>query len=159
MKARHWRNLAFQLLILVTMIVIAAINIDAYVILVAASLLVLPVINWTVTGVLLWTSKQDPTVRSLADAADNAMTYAVTSTAAAVLAGVTLARIMGLLPNQIGPVITVLIGFIVVTGSLPAFRFLQTWREVWMPMIRNSETTTYVPPVIDTIAKSDLDRF
>lgn len=125
--------------ILLLMIVLATLNKDAYVALVALVLLFLPPINWSVAGVLIWTSRQDPTVRSLADAADNALTWAVNSTAAAIVGVLVLAQAMGLLQHQTGSVVTVMLGFIVVTSSLPAFRFLRTWREVWMPMILRGE--------------------
>ena len=139
MNRGHWLNLAIQIAILIVMLGIAAISIDIYVGLVAVLLLVLPAVNWTVAGVLLWTSRQDTTVRSLSDAADNALTWAVNSTVAAIVAGMVLARSLGLLSSPIGSVTGVLLGFIVVTGSLPALRFLRTWRDVWLPMVRRRD--------------------
>ncbi len=136
MSRRYWRSIGLQLLILASMGVVAAIDENLFVILVSISVLVLPPVNWAVAGVLLWTSRQDPTVRSLADGADNALTWAVNSTAAAIIAFVALLRVTGIINESIGTIVSVLIGFIVVTSSLPAFRFLQTWKDVWWPMVR-----------------------
>jgi len=130
------RNLAIQGFILASMVGVAIVNEDLYIAAIAVSLLILPPINWSVAGVLIWTSRQDPSVRSLADAAENAMTWAVSSTVAALIGALVLGRLMGFVPNQIGSVITVLLGFVVVTGSMPAVRFLRTWREVWLPLVR-----------------------
>lgn len=138
MRARHLRTLVIQACILISMAVLAVVDSNAYLVIVSVSLLILPPINWTVAGVLLWTTRQDPSVRSLADAADNALTLAISSTAAAFVALLILGRAVGILPIPVavGNIISVMLGFIVVTSSLPAFRFLQTWREVWMPMVR-----------------------
>ena len=142
MTRRHWLNLVGQFLIFASMATVAAIDENIFVVAISISLLVLPPVNWAVAGVLVWTSRQDPSVRSLADASDNALTWAVNSTVAAIIGIVALLRVTGLVTQSIGTIVSVLIGFIVVTSSLPAFRFLRTWREVWLPMIRHDDDTT-----------------
>jgi hypothetical protein len=134
--SRHWRNIALQLVILSAMGFVAATDMGAYVSAVSVAVLVLPTINWTVALLLIWASRQDDTIRSLADAADNALTWAINSSVAGMIGIILLGLQAGFLRGQFGVLITVLLGFIIVTGSLPAVRFLRTWRDVWMPMIR-----------------------
>ena len=132
MTQQRWFNLGLQLLIFVSMAALALIDAKAYVVVVSVSLVALPPVCWTVAGVLTWTSNQDPTIRSLSDAADNAITTAINSTLLAVVGGLLLARLAGFVCEPIGDVLTILLGFIVVNASaLPSFRFLRTWRLVW----------------------------
>ena len=145
MSRRYWRSIGFQALILLTMAIVAAIDSDIYVAIVSITLLVLPPVNWSVASVLIWTSRQDPSVRSLADSADNALTWAINSTVAALVGILVLGRTMGLISFPLGTILAVMIGFIVVTSSLPAFRFLQTWREVWLPMVRDQTPAPGLP--------------
>lgn len=132
--SHHWRTAGLLLSILLTMALIAAIDSGIYVGVVAISVLVLPPANWAVAGILLWTSRRDPSIRSLRDAADTALTLAINSSAAADVGAIIILRTFGVLNTTMSLAVTVLLGYIVVTLSLPAARFLQTWRDVWAPM-------------------------
>lgn len=136
MNRRHWQSIGLQLGILCIMGGLSFLSTDLYLLVVTIALIVFPAVNWAVAGVLVWTSHHDPTIRSLADAADNQINLAISSSVAAAVAGMVLARLLGLLVIPIGDILTVLLGFAVVSISIPAFRFLQTWRDVWMPIVR-----------------------
>lgn len=131
------RRLAFQFFILVSMAVVAYFNEDVYVALVSLLCLIAVPINWSVAGVLLWSSAQAPDIRSLADRADDAVTLAVNSTVAAVVVALILGRMLGFIPVAVSLAITVGLGFIIVSNSLPNIRFAQTWRDVYVPILRS----------------------
>jgi len=136
----RWSSLALQVAIFVAMCLIAVLDSDTYLAIVSVGLVVLPPIAWSVAGVLVWTSSQDPGIRSLSDAADNAITTAINSTVAAVIGGIILLRMVGFLRGSNGDLLAILIGFVVInTSALPSFRFLRTWHQVWSPMSRERE--------------------
>lgn len=132
----HWRRLAIQIAIGASMLAVNAINEDLFLVLVSASLLVAPIIIWTVFGVLLWLSRQAPDIESLSEAVDDMLTLGVASTVGAVIAGITLARFIGILDQSIGSLLTVGLGYIIVAVAIPAISKLRTVRDVWFPMIR-----------------------
>jgi hypothetical protein len=132
----HWGRLAVQIAILISMIVINAIDGNLYLNLISLSLVVLPVAGWTVFGLLLWTAKQAPDIQSLHERVDDALTLALVSSVAAVIAAVVLGRMLGVITISLGNWVTVGIGYIVVGVSIPAISFLRTWRNVYLPMVR-----------------------
>lgn len=140
------RRLAFQFSIFISMGVIAWVNVGLYVLLASLSILITVPINWSVAGVLLWSSNQAPDIKSLADRADDAITIAINSTVAAVIVGLVSARALGLISVSTSLAITVGLGFIIVSNSLPNLRFLQTWRNVWVPMLRERNISVGLAP-------------
>lgn len=121
--------------VLFTLSAIAAVDEDLYLNVLSVILIVLPVCGWTVAGVLVWTARQAPDVASLVNRADDAVTLAIASSVGAIAGFITLARLFGIvIPGR--PVL-VLLGFALVTVSVPAIGWLGVWRDVWLPMVRN----------------------
>lgn len=153
---RHWSRLFVELGILASMIVVNAIDGQLYLNLISLSLVILPVAGWTVFGLLLWTARQAPDIQSLHERVDDALTLALITTVAALIALEVLGRQIGIITAPIGNWVTVALGYIVVMISVPALSFLQTWRSVYLPMVRRrrDESTmgfTHEPPEEDEL--------
>lgn len=143
----HWKRFFIQMGILVSMVIVNAIDQNIYFALVSFSIIVLPVASWTVFGLLLWTSHEAPDVKSLRDRVDDALTLALISTVAASIGVLLLARLLGIITNPVGGFISVALGFIVVEVSFPAIGFLRTWRDLYLPMIRRKHDDKIVEEV------------
>lgn len=131
----HWRRLIAQLVIGAVMLAINYISSDLYIALVSITLLILPVFVWTVFFVLLWLSRRAPDIRSLSDRVDDMLTLGLASTVAALIAITVLLRIVGIITQPVGSIITVGLGFVVVAVAIPAVTQLRTVRDVWLPMV------------------------
>lgn len=136
----HWWRLIVQLVILVSMLVVNALDGTTYAAAVSVSVIALPVASWTVFAILLWTEHEVSkttleSIQSLHERVDDALTLAIISTVAGGIGILTLARIIGIITVPIGGLVTVALGFIVIEISLPALGFLQTWRNDWLPTL------------------------
>jgi hypothetical protein len=131
----HWRRFLSQIVILISMVAVASLDLRLYTNLVLLSIIVLLPVCWGAAAVLLWSSAQAPEIDSLSDRADDALSIAVNSTVAVILALLVIARALKIINEQVTTALTVGLGFIIVTSALPSIRFLQTWRSVWLGMI------------------------
>lgn len=128
-------RLLVQLALLVVLFALNLFDENIFLVVVALALLVIPPVNWTVAGILIWTSRQAPHVESLRERADDAVTLALVSTAAAVGAAVGIARVFGVDVSTLGRPVIVLLAFGFILVALPAIDWLRTWRDVWLPMV------------------------
>lgn len=135
----HWKRPIILLLILVSMALVYSVNALLYTAIVSLSLVVLPVADWTVFGILLWTSNQAPEIDSLRERVDDMLTLSIGATVLAVIGALVFGRITGIVTIQVGPLITIGLGFAAVVISVPALGALRTWRDVWLPGLRKNK--------------------
>lgn len=133
---RHWRRFLLQIAILISMVVVNAIDGEFFVTVVALSLVAFLAATWTVFGILLWMSSKAPEIESLADRVDDALSAALGSTVAAGIALLVLGRQFGIITAPVGSFITVGLSFVVVTISVPSLSQTRTAVRIWLPMIR-----------------------
>jgi hypothetical protein len=132
----HWRRLMIQAAILLSMIVVNFIDDQIFTMMVSASLIVIPVVTWTIAAFLLWMSSKAPDIETLAERADDALTAAISSTVAAFVAAIVILRLLGIITGPIASYISVGISFVVVTSSLPSLAQSRVAIRVWLPMLR-----------------------
>lgn len=134
--SRHWRRVAALATILGSMVLVYSVSDLLYTAIVSLSLVVLPVADWTVFAILLWTSKQAPEIDSLRERVDDMLTLSIAATTLAVIGALVFGRIAGFITIQVGPIVTIGLGFAAVLISVPALGALRTWRDVWLPKLR-----------------------
>jgi len=149
----HWRRLGVQVAIGVSMLLVNAFSDQLYLVLVSLSLLIAPVIIWVVFAIMLWLSRQAPDIVSLSENVDDMMTLGIASTVGAIIAGITLARLVGVITQPVGSLITVGLGYIVVAIAIPAMTKLRTMRDVWLPDVLERRS----PGDLDTTTSSPED--
>ena len=103
---------------------------------IALVLLVSPTITGTVASLLIWSSRQAPSIETLRERADDAATSFLQSLAAAFVGGlVILTRLGFTFPGR--PSLA-LLAWLLLLISVPAIGWLGTWRNVWLPKLRQA---------------------
>lgn len=128
------RRLAAQLVLLVVLFVLEAIDDNLLYGVVGAALIVIWPFSLVVAGLLVWTSRQAPEIESLRERADDAVTLALLVSAAAIAGGVAIGKLYGV--QFFGKPALVLLAYALLLGSVPAIGWLSTWRTVWLPMLK-----------------------
>lgn len=103
--------------------------------LVSLALLIILTVNVTVAVILEWTHRQDQTIESLTEAADNAWTRVLIALGAAGAGVISLAfNVLGVtIPGR--PFVAVL-AWILLLNAVPALGWATRWRDEWLPAVR-----------------------
>jgi hypothetical protein len=127
------RRLLIQLALLPVLYIVSLPNPTTFTIVVAVALFIPPAITGAVAGVLIWSSRQAPTLLTLRDRADDAVTSFLQSMGAAAVGTVALLTNFGIiLPGK--PVLA-LLTWICILIAVPAIGWMGTWRDVWRPLV------------------------
>lgn len=128
------RRLGFQVLTLPVLYLLSLPDPATFSLVVAVALFVPPAITGAVAGILIWSARQAPTLLTLRERADDAVTSFLQALGAALVGSIVLLSSVGItLPGK--PALA-LLAWVCLLIAVPAVGWMGTWRDVWFPLIR-----------------------